>query len=136
MKRMMRLKKLLIGALLIAVCAGIVGYMPAGQTYAAPISVGGGACGPATETSPACQAPTTDPISGSGGILGKVTHLVAILTGIAAIIMFIIGGLMYVLSNGDSSRVTLARNTLIYASIGVVITIAAQSIVVFVLNKT
>lgn len=119
-----------------AVCAGIVGLMPMERTYAAPVSVGGGACGPGTETSPACQTPATDPISGSGGILGKVTHLVAVLTGIAAIIMFIIGGLMYVLSNGDSSRVTLARNTLIYASLGVIITIAAQSIVVFVLNKT
>ena len=133
----MRVKKLLLGTLVVAsLCTGIFGLLaPASQTYAAPLSIRGD-CQAGPETSPACQPPPTDPISGSGGILGKVTHLVAILTGIAAIIMFIIGGLMYVLSNRDSSRVALARNTLIYASLGVVITIAAQSIVVFVLNKT
>ena len=58
-----------------------------------------------------------------------------VVVGIIAVIMIIIGGFKYITSGGDSSKVTSAKNTIIYALIGLVIVALAQVIVRFVLNK-
>jgi hypothetical protein len=49
--------------------------------------------------------------------------------------MIIYGGFRYITSGGDSGRVGNAKNTLIYAIIGLVIVALAQLIVHFVLNQ-
>jgi hypothetical protein len=49
--------------------------------------------------------------------------------------MIIIGGLKYVTSNGDSNSISSAKNTIIYALIGIVVVAIAQSVVRFVLGK-
>jgi hypothetical protein len=53
-----------------------------------------------------------------------------------AVVMIIIGGLKYITSGGDSGNVTGAKNTILYAIIGLVIVALAQFIVRFVLSKT
>jgi len=50
--------------------------------------------------------------------------------------MLIFGGFRYVTSGGKQESVTSAKNTIIYAIIGLVIVALAQIIVQFVLNKT
>ena len=55
---------------------------------------------------------------------------------IAAVIMIIWGGFRYVTSGGDSNKVSSAKNTIIYAVIGLIIVALAQFIVKFVLDKT
>ncbi len=62
-------------------------------------------------------------------------NLVSIVVGIIAVIMIIIGGLRFVLSDGDSGKITTARNTIIYALVGLVLVAFAQVIVKFVLNR-
>jgi hypothetical protein len=57
------------------------------------------------------------------------------LVGVVAVIMFIVGGFRYITSAGDSSKVSSAKNTLVYAIIGLVVVALAQAIVLFVLNK-
>lgn len=76
-----------------------------------------------------------DPITGSNGVLAKVTRIISYVAGAASVILLIIGGFMYVLSNGDTSKITSARNTIIYALVGLVIVVIAQSIVIFVINR-
>jgi hypothetical protein len=49
--------------------------------------------------------------------------------------MIIIGGFRYITAGGDSNNVSAAKNTIIYAIIGLVIVAFAQIIVQFVLNK-
>jgi len=56
--------------------------------------------------------------------------------GVAAVIMIIIGGLKYITSSGDSNNITSAKNTILYAIIGLVIVALAQFIVKFTLNAT
>ena len=51
-----------------------------------------------------------------------------------AVIMIIWGGIRYVLSAGNSAALTSAKNTIIYAIIGLVIAILAYAIVNFVIN--
>lgn len=74
-------------------------------------------------------------IYGSNGILAKVATVIAIIVGVACVIAIIIGGLRYVLSGGDSQQTANAKNAILYAIIGLVITIAARSLLVFVLGR-
>lgn len=62
-------------------------------------------------------------------------NLLSIIVGIAAVIMIIIAGLKYVTSGGKDESVKSAKNTILYAIIGLVIVALAQIIVHFVLTE-
>jgi hypothetical protein len=76
-----------------------------------------------------------NPLFGKTGIVTKITQLVALFVGIASVFMIVVGGIRYVFSRGDSGAVNQARNTIVYALAGLVIALAAQAIVAFVLEK-
>ena len=59
----------------------------------------------------------------------------SLVVGVIAVIMVIVGGLKYITSSGDSSNVTSAKNTILYALVGLVVVALAQVIVRFVINK-
>jgi cytochrome bd-type quinol oxidase subunit 2 len=65
----------------------------------------------------------------------KVINFFSALVGIVSVIMIIYGGFKYISSGGDSGNVQSAKNTIIYAVIGLVVVAMAQFIVQFVLNK-
>jgi hypothetical protein len=69
-------------------------------------------------------------------LIKTVINLLSIFGGIAAVVMIIIGGLRYVTSSGAPEKVSGAKNTILYALIGLVIIALAQVIVRFVLQKT
>ncbi len=80
-----------------------------------------------------------DTNSGVGGndlasVASKIVNIFSIIVGAVAIIMIIYGGFRYITSGGTSERVGGAKNTLIYAVIGLIIVALAQLIVHFVLN--
>lgn len=68
-------------------------------------------------------------------VVRTVINLLSLIVGIVAVIMIIIGGLKYITSSGDSANVTSAKNTILYAIIGLVVVALAQVIVRFVLTK-
>jgi hypothetical protein len=74
-------------------------------------------------------------VYGPDSLLAKAISLTSLAVGVASVIMIIVGGLKFVTSSGDSAGVTSARNTVLYAVIGLVIAATAQSVVLFVLNK-
>ena len=61
--------------------------------------------------------------------------ILSVVVGVAAVIMLIVGGLKYVASGGDANSIASAKNTVIYAIIGLIIAAMAQVIVRFVLNR-
>ena len=67
--------------------------------------------------------------------LKVVLNILALIIGIAAVVTIIIGGIKFILSNGDPSGVKSARETIIYALVGAVVAVFARAIVAFVLNK-
>ena len=71
---------------------------------------------------------------GKDGVFTQITNTVLYAVGIISVIMLIYGGLRYVISGGDSKKVTDAKNTILYAIIGLIISILAFSIVNFVIN--
>lgn len=64
-----------------------------------------------------------------------IVNLLLYFVGGIAIIMIIIGGLRYVLSSGNPTQVQDAKNTILYAIVGLVIAIGAYAIVAFVTGR-
>jgi len=73
----------------------------------------------------------SDPVA----LIKKVVQFLIIIIGAISVIMIIFGGFKYITSGGDSNNVQGAKNTIMYAIIGLVIVLFAQGIVTFVLNK-
>ena len=73
--------------------------------------------------------------SGFQSLLDKVVNIFSAVVGIIAVIMIIVGGLRFITSGGDSSRVGAAKTTIIYALVGLVVVVLAQLIVHFVINQ-
>lgn len=87
-------------------------------------------------TSAACQSRTSEnPLVGPEGILTTVIQIIVLITGIASVIMIMIGGFKYIVSAGESSSVNSAKNTILYAIIGLVVSLLSQAIVSFVLRR-
>ncbi len=53
---------------------------------------------------------------------------------VVAVIFIIIGGVQYITSSGDTSKAMKAKNTIMYAVIGLVVALLAFAIVNFVLD--
>lgn len=68
-------------------------------------------------------------------VITRVINLFSYIVGVISVIMIIIGGLKYITSGGDSGNVTGAKNTILYAVIGLVVVALAQLIVRFVLKQ-
>jgi len=72
---------------------------------------------------------------GTGGIFTTITNLALYLIGAVSVLMLIYGGIRYTISGGDSNAVTGAKNTILYAIVGIVIALLAYAIVNFVLTN-
>lgn len=68
-------------------------------------------------------------------IISDVINIFSLVVGVVSVIMIIIGGLKYITSGGDSGNVTGAKNTILYAIVGLVVVALAQVIVRFVLTR-
>ncbi len=71
---------------------------------------------------------------GPDGVFTQVTNIVLYIVGIISVLMLVWGGLRYILSGGDSKKITDAKNTILYAIVGLIISVLAYAIVRFVLN--
>jgi len=69
------------------------------------------------------------------GTLKNVGNILIFLTGAISVLMIIIGGFRYVLSGGDQGGITSAKNTILYAIVGLIVSVAAYAIVNFVLRN-
>lgn len=72
---------------------------------------------------------------GDNGVFSRLTNTILLIVGLISVIMLVYGGLRYILSGGDSKKVTDAKNTILYAIIGLIISLLAFAIVNFVLNS-
>jgi hypothetical protein len=101
---------------------------------------------PAMADSGAAKTAVCDGITQAGGdcagdgaqvtkVIKLVIQIISAIAGIAAIIMVILSGMKYITSGGDSSKVASAKNSLIYAIIGLIIVALSQTIVHYVLGN-
>ncbi|MEO7617324.1 MAG: hypothetical protein ABIS59_00605, partial [Candidatus Saccharibacteria bacterium] len=64
--------------------------------------------------------------------IGKVMKAVFGLMGSIAVIVVMVGGIQYVVSAGDPKRTAQAKDTILYAAIGIVISLSAYAIVTYI----
>lgn len=74
-------------------------------------------------------------LTGGDGIITNVINVLLGIVGVVAIIMIIFGALRMVYSAGNEKTVTDARNTILYAVIGLIIAILAFAIVNFITGR-
>jgi hypothetical protein len=95
-------------------------------------------CGGNAGTTDVCQSVPNHGTAGDNPIINAIKFIILILSfiiGITSVIMIILAGMWFITSNGDPQAVARARNTVLYALIGIVVVLLAQALVAFVLNK-
>jgi hypothetical protein len=83
--------------------------------------------------SAACSGGTCG-VGSVGSLFKSISTILLYLIGAISIVMIIVGGLRYVLSAGDSKNTAAAKDTILYAVIGLVIALSAGAIIKFVLG--
>ena len=71
---------------------------------------------------------------GVDGVFTRITSIALYIIGAISVIMLIWGGLRYILSGGDGKKITDAKNTILYAILGLAIAFLSYAIIRFVLN--
>lgn len=80
-----------------------------------------------------CIKPGED--AGVAGVVKTIANALLGIIGAVAVIMIIIGGFRYVVSAGDSSAIESAKNTILYAIIGIVVAASAYAAVRFIVTQ-
>ena len=74
-------------------------------------------------------------LKATGPIIKDIVNALLFILAAVAVIMIVIGGIKYTISQGDSSAITSAKNTILYSVIGLVVAILAYAIVNFVVDR-
>jgi cytochrome bd-type quinol oxidase subunit 2 len=121
-------------------------------SFAAPLALGFGLAAPVLAQSsiqsglctganlqftdnPTDSCTSVDATTKINDLIHTIVNLLSAIVGIVAVIMIIVGGLRYITSGGNDTSVTSAKNTILYAIIGLIIVALAQLLVRFTLNK-
>ncbi|HET7630577.1 MAG TPA: pilin [Candidatus Saccharimonadales bacterium] len=82
-----------------------------------------------------CQSNQKSDKNSLSNILHTVINVLLVVAGLVAVLFIIIGGLRYVFSAGDASATKSAKDTIIYAIIGLILAVLAYGIVNFVVSR-
>ncbi len=85
----------------------------------------------ATELGGSCSGKT---ITAPGGLVTTIVNIITYVAGVIVIFMIIFAGFRYITSTGDANKVNSAKNTLLYAIVGIIIIVMAQVIVHYIIN--
>lgn len=69
------------------------------------------------------------------GVIKKIINTLITVAAIIAVIMIVIGGIRYTTSAGDAGQTKNARDTIIYAVVGLVVAVMSFALVNFVLGR-
>jgi hypothetical protein len=127
---MKKIKLLLAGLLIVPTLAVSVSVLSSTNALA---DVSGGVGGGISSTN---TGNVPEALDGDEGMVKKVVNVMLYAIGIIAVVMIIFGGIKYSTSAGDSNKVTSAKNTLLYAVVGLVVAIFAYAIVNWVFTQT
>ena len=143
---MKSVKRFLLAMVIFAGLAGVIVAMHPAPVMAAPA----GPLLPPDSTSSAAKDEICAGVgaaSGTGGcttkegeptvdsVINTVVNILSLIVGIVAVIMVIYSGFKYVTSGGDSSKISSAKTTLIYALVGIAVAALARPLVQYVLTK-
>lgn len=134
MKRFMKLLPVL--PLLLVGILSLGGALISSQVVSADaVDVVRQSCDQASGYTSALCDDTDKELLGENSIFGTITNIFLFVVAAISVIMIVVGGLRYVISNGDQTAVTGAKNTIFYSVIGLVVALMAYAIVNFVLTN-
>ena len=87
-------------------------------------------------TCPTVQASSKKAASDLQTTIGNILNVLSLIIGALAVIMVIVGGARYVTSGGKQESVSAAKNTIVYAAIGLAVASVSQILIHFVLKIT
>lgn len=129
---MNKIKSIII--LLTLMVSGLA-IVPAPAAVAAPLDVFKSACElEDNQDSELCKS-RNKKLFGPDSFWTKIVNTMIYVSGAVAVIMVVVGGIRYGLSAGDASAVNSAKNTILYAIVGLVIAAMSFAIVNFVLSR-
>jgi len=118
--------QLFIGALLV-LAFGAFALVPSTTVGAAALDV---AC-EGNDDSAVCA----NKDASSDTFINDLINVLLFIIGGISVLMIIIGGILYVTSQGDSGNVTKAKNTILYAIVGLIVSLLAYAIVKWVFDQ-
>jgi len=96
----------------------------------------GGEYTPGTgDSNGACTNSSEAGFIGDGNIFETTTNALIFLVGAVSVIVLIIGGFRFVVSGGDANAVKGARDQILYAIVGIIVTTLAYAAVRFVTDQ-
>ncbi|MBC7764475.1 hypothetical protein H7Y29_02045 [Microbacteriaceae bacterium] len=104
-------------------------------TMAGAVGIQDGATAAQGDGQSACLFGSETGCDGQTPIFKTITNVLLFIIGAVSVIMLILGGIRYTVSQGDSSAITSAKNTILYAIIGIVVAILAYAAVNFVIGS-
>lgn len=131
------IKRLMLFAVMLLAVGIFMGALQTNSAQAAEVYSEVCNTGARTNGSTLCQnkGNNENPLTGPNGILVKGIQLIDLVIAIVAVVVIILAGMQFIISSGDANKVSNARNAILYAVIGLVVAVVAQTIVVFVLKK-
>jgi len=119
-------KILTVGMLMV----GLLGVFTPAVSAANGINI----CSKGNENSVYCKNKNTGETQ-VNGIIKTIVEVLLTAVGAISIIMIVIGGILFALSSGDAQKAAKARNTVLYAVVGLAVSLFASAIVNFVFNR-
>ena len=116
-------------ALVLVVLAALV--LPAPAVYAATNPYGGVPCGEAAGSA-ICSHTGGNPID---TVLHNITNIVAVIAGVAAVIVIIMAGIRFMSAGGNAEEVAKARRAIILAATGLIIIVLARAIINLIISR-
>lgn len=119
----------------------VLGFVIVAQS-SAPLAYAGDVLTPACDLAPHAEACVDKDdtnaqrkIFGPDGVLTKVANFIIMIVGVASVIVIMIGGFKYMVASGDPTNIKSAKDTIMYAIVGILVAVFGEAIVLFVLNR-
>lgn len=126
------LPTLILSSIMAAVCLVPASAMALGpQSTVAQVNVFDSACQGVNSNQPICKNRDQNNLP---KLIGQISTTMLFILGAIAVVMVIIGGIRYTTSGGDPQQTKAAKDTVLYAVIGLVLALLAYAIVAFIVN--
>jgi len=115
----------------------IIGLLTIGFGVAlvtAPVSALGEGGAPAGINAARGDNTPSNLVNGDSSIVRRAINIMLFGVGVLSVVMLIFGGFRYVISGGKKESVTNAKNTILYAIIGLLVAVFAYAIINFILG--
>ena len=100
----------------------------------APVSALGEGGAPAGVNAARGDNTPSNLVNGDSSIVRRAINIMLFGVGVLSVVMLIFGGFRYVISGGKKESVTNAKNTILYAIIGLLVAVFAYAIINFILS--